>query len=88
MCECKMEYSYFSISSFRAAEKKASNLSYTCSLLRRAVRSVAAPTYEYRTPFEHYGTPPHYIAQRIINAANELNVMDARNTSRNHLAKK
>ncbi|KAL0819136.1 hypothetical protein ABMA28_008395 [Loxostege sticticalis] len=70
---------------FRAAEKKATNIAYTCSILRRAVRTVATPTYEYRTPFEHYGTPPHYIAQRVINAANELSVMDARNTCRKHL---
>ncbi|XP_028172432.1 uncharacterized protein LOC114361557 [Ostrinia furnacalis] len=70
---------------FRAAEKKATNISYTCSILRRAVRTVASPTYEYRTPFEHYGTPPHYIAQRVINAANELSVMDARNTCRQNV---
>ncbi|KAJ8711693.1 hypothetical protein PYW08_008647 [Mythimna loreyi] len=57
---------------FTVAEKKAMNLSYTCSILRRAVRTVAAPIYEYKAPLEHYGLPPCCIAQRIISATNDL----------------
>ncbi|XP_059058787.1 uncharacterized protein LOC131852162 [Achroia grisella] len=57
---------------FKAAEQKAGNLSHTSSILRRAVRHLASPMYEYKVPLEHYGTPPHYIAQRIIKAIKEL----------------
>ncbi|CAH0402316.1 unnamed protein product [Chilo suppressalis] len=69
---------------FRSAEKKASNMAYTCSLLRRAVRTVVSTAYEYKAPFEHYGTPPSYIAQRIFNASIEFNIIDIRNTCRNN----
>uniref|UniRef100_A0A2A4JZY5 Serpin domain-containing protein n=1 Tax=Heliothis virescens TaxID=7102 RepID=A0A2A4JZY5_HELVI len=65
---------------FKAVEKKATNLSLTCSILRRAVRAVSAPIYEYKAPLEHYSAPPGCIAQRIITAANDLAVLDARNT--------
>ncbi|XP_075984586.1 cyclin-A2-like [Anticarsia gemmatalis] len=67
---------------YKTAEKKATKLSFTCSVLRRAVRTVAAPVYEYKTPLEHYGTAPSFIAQRIITAANELTLLDTRNTER------
>ncbi|CAD0204771.1 unnamed protein product [Chrysodeixis includens] len=67
---------------YKAAEKKATSFAITCSILRRAVRTVAAPIYEYKAPFEHYGTPPCFIAQKIINAANELAAMDAQNIDR------
>ncbi|KAJ8709125.1 hypothetical protein PYW07_008951 [Mythimna separata] len=56
---------------FSVAEKKATTLSYTCSILRRAVRTVSTPIYEYKTPLEHYGMPPCCIAQRIICAIND-----------------
>ncbi|XP_026761345.1 uncharacterized protein LOC113520270 [Galleria mellonella] len=57
---------------YKAAEKKATNLSSTCSVLRRAARALASPMNEYKAPLEQYGVPPHYIAQKIIKAANEL----------------
>ncbi|XP_062525360.1 uncharacterized protein LOC101739653 isoform X2 [Bombyx mori] len=63
---------------YKSAEKKTTNMSYVCSILRRAVRTIAAPIYEYKAPFDHYGIPPNYIAQRIINAANDLAVIDTR----------
>ncbi|XP_030035823.2 uncharacterized protein LOC115451603 isoform X2 [Manduca sexta] len=63
---------------YKSAECTAVNILYTCSVLRRAVRTVAAPIFEYKVPYEHYGIPPSYIAQRIVNAANELSVMDTR----------
>ncbi|XP_026735363.1 uncharacterized protein LOC113499189 [Trichoplusia ni] len=67
---------------YKAAEKKATSFSITCSILRRAVRTVAAPIYEYKAPFEHYGSPPCFIAQKIINVVNELSAMDTRNIDR------
>ncbi|KAH9644028.1 hypothetical protein HF086_004289 [Spodoptera exigua] len=67
---------------FKIAEKKATSLTYTCALLRRAVRTVGAPMYEYKAPLEHYGTPPNYIAQKIIKASNDLAAMELRVSGR------
>ncbi|XP_053615235.1 uncharacterized protein LOC128678028 [Plodia interpunctella] len=69
---------------FKTAESKAESLSQTCSLLRRAARAIASVGYEYRAPFEQYGVPPHYIAHRILNAATESTIYDARNTANLH----
>ncbi|XP_047537566.1 uncharacterized protein LOC125071388 [Vanessa atalanta] len=63
---------------FKAAVKKTSNISYVCSVQRRGVRLISTPLYEYKAPLEYYGTPPHYVAQKIISSANELAIIDTR----------
>ncbi|XP_061728917.1 uncharacterized protein LOC133533858 [Cydia pomonella] len=66
---------------FVAVEKKAGNISHTCAILRNAVRVVAAKNYSYKFILEQYGMPPKYIAQTLVDAANELAVMDTRITA-------
>ncbi|CAH2095256.1 unnamed protein product [Euphydryas editha] len=63
---------------FKEAEKKTQNISYICSIQRKAVRLISSPLYEYKAPLEYYGTPPYYTAQKIISSANELAVIDTR----------
>ncbi|XP_050354770.1 uncharacterized protein LOC126776351 [Nymphalis io] len=63
---------------FIAAVKKTSNISYVCSLQRNGVRLISKPLYEYKAPLEYYGTPPHYIAQKIISSVNELAIINKR----------
>ncbi|XP_063374026.1 uncharacterized protein LOC134661771 [Cydia amplana] len=64
-----------------AAERKAGNISRTCTILRHAVRVVGAKNYSYKFIFKQYGLPPKNIAQTIVSAANELAVMDTRSTA-------
>ncbi|XP_063529297.1 uncharacterized protein LOC134740674 [Cydia strobilella] len=55
-----------------AAERKAGNISHTCTILRHAVRLVGAKDYSYKFIFEQYGMPPKYIAQTLVRGTNEL----------------
>lgn len=67
---------------FNAAERKATKLSLTCSILRAAVRIVSSAGYEYKTLLEHYGTAPNYIAQKIVDAVQELFFVDEGNINK------
>ncbi|CAH2054607.1 unnamed protein product, partial [Iphiclides podalirius] len=69
---------------YQAAEKKASSMCSVCSVLRRAVRLVAGPTYEYKAPLEHFGLGPNFTAQKVVSYANELAILDARCTENDY----
>ncbi|XP_068619873.1 uncharacterized protein [Battus philenor] len=54
---------------YEAISKKVGNSCSICSALRRAVNIVAGPEYEYKAPLKHFGTEPHFIAQKVVSYA-------------------
>ncbi|OWR48571.1 cyclin domain-containing protein 2 [Danaus plexippus plexippus] len=63
---------------YKEAEKKTSNISYVCSIQRRAVRLISSPCYEYKALLVRYGGPPNNVAQKIVASINEFAALDAR----------
>ncbi|CAH0731942.1 unnamed protein product, partial [Brenthis ino] len=61
---------------YKAAESKVSSISSICSIQRKAIRCMSSPYFKYKAPLEYYGIGPHFIAQKVINSANELSLVE------------
>ncbi|CAG5043325.1 unnamed protein product [Parnassius apollo] len=64
---------------FKAAKNKTTDMCSICSTLRTAVR-IVSNSYEYKTPMEIFGTGPHFIAQKIVKCAYDLEVSEVQCT--------
>ncbi|CAG5007995.1 unnamed protein product [Parnassius apollo] len=64
---------------FKAAKNKKTDMCSICSTLRTAVR-IVSNSYEYKAPMEIFGTGPHFIAQKIVKCAYDLEVSEVQCT--------
>ncbi|CAG5007985.1 unnamed protein product [Parnassius apollo] len=64
---------------FKAAKNKTTDMYSICSTLRTAVR-IVSKSNEYKAPMEIFGTGPHFIAQKIVKCAYDLEVSEVQCT--------
>ncbi|XP_041983075.1 uncharacterized protein LOC121736083 [Aricia agestis] len=57
---------------YQIAESKAQDFSYVCWAQKKAVCNMSDPQWKFKAPLEKYGTPPQFVAQRIVSAATEI----------------